>query len=136
MNFDWLIHLVECSNVSTTNFNLHRSNHNWGLLQFIGHCHIPLDPCCQCPTGRENMVSNQKIKPVRFLVMAQRHNKIINIVILTRITTIIKAKLNETNNWINEYSGRLPRIEKCTIKKINLYFLSPRNEMHGIKKLF
>ena len=24
LNFDWFVHLVECPNVSTTNFNLHK----------------------------------------------------------------------------------------------------------------
>ena len=102
MNFDWLIHLVQTFQPLILIYR--RGKHHWGLLQFIGHCHIPLDPCCQCPTGRENMVSNQKIKPVRFLVMAQRHNKIINIVISTRMKTTMKAKLNDSNNWLNLHS--------------------------------
>ena len=33
VNFDWLIHLVECSNVSTTYFNLQKENFVYNHLE-------------------------------------------------------------------------------------------------------
>ena len=42
VNFDWLIHKVECSNFSVTNFNLVILSIIIGdVHQFIGHCLIP-----------------------------------------------------------------------------------------------
>ena len=43
LNFNWLVHLVECPNVSSTNCNLESAE---GVIigvvhQFIGHCLIP-----------------------------------------------------------------------------------------------
>ena len=41
--YDWLVHQVECSNVSTTK-GLILCIIIWNVHQFIGHCVIPLDP--------------------------------------------------------------------------------------------
>ena len=48
MNFNWLVHYVECPNVLTTNCNLQKGYFVYNHLkfnQFIAHCPIHLDPC-------------------------------------------------------------------------------------------
>ena len=42
LNFDWLVPLVGCRNVSITNCNLQKGN--FVNDHFIGHFLIPLDP--------------------------------------------------------------------------------------------
>ena len=45
LTFDWLVHLVECPNVSTTNNTKVVILCDIIVQQFISHCLIPLDPC-------------------------------------------------------------------------------------------
>ena len=45
VNFNWIAHYVECSNVSTTHLNLQKGISIWDVHQFIDHFVIPLDSC-------------------------------------------------------------------------------------------
>ena len=51
LNFDWLVHIFECPNISTTTEGVILCIIIVDVHQFIGHCLIPLDPCV---LGRHN----------------------------------------------------------------------------------
>ena len=50
LNFDWLVRLVECSNILTSNYDIQKYNfvhHHWGYSSI---CLLPLDPWVICPS--------------------------------------------------------------------------------------